>query len=78
LIYRFSEVVADACVEREPHKIVTYVTELASAFNAFYANEKIADNSDKYAPYKVAITKAVGITLKNGLWMLGIKAPERM
>lgn len=78
LVYQFDEVIATALKERAPHKVAGFLTELAGAFNSFYAQEKIADASDEYAPYKAAIAKAVAITLKNGLWVLGIKAPERM
>ena len=77
-IYQFPEVIATALKERAPHKVVGYLTELAGAFNSFYAQEKIADSSDEYAPYKAAVAEAVAITLKSGLWVLGIKAPERM
>jgi len=58
--------------------VVTYLTELASEFNSFYAAEKIVDPSDQFAPYKVAVATVVGQTLKQGLWALGIEAPERM
>jgi arginyl-tRNA synthetase len=78
ILYRFPEVVAEAWLERAPHLVVTYLTELAGAFNSFYAHEKIADASDAYAPYKAAVADAVAITLKNGLWTLGIQAPERL
>jgi arginyl-tRNA synthetase len=78
LIYRFPEVVEVAYHERAPHKVTTYLTELAGAFNSFYATEKIADANDLYAPYKAAVAEAVALTLRNGLWVLGIKAPERM
>ena len=78
ILYRFEEVVAEARNERTPHHLVTYLTELAGAFNSFYAVEKIADASDEYAPYKAAVTQAVGQTLKNGLWLLGIEAPASM
>ena len=78
LVYQFPEVVEAALAERAPHKVTHYLTELAGAFNSFYAQEKIADSTDEYAPYKAAIAGAVRQTLKNGLWILGIKAPERM
>lgn len=78
LIYHFPEVVETALQERAPHKVAVFITELASAFNSFYANEKIADTSDTYAPYKLVLAKAVKQTIKNGLWVLGIKAPEEM
>ncbi len=78
LLVRFPAVIETALAERAPHKVAGYLTELAGAFNSFYAVEKIADASDQYAPYKAAVANAVRITLKNGLWVLGIKAPERM
>lgn len=78
ILYRFEEVVAAALDARAPHKVVGYVTELAGAFNSFYAQEKIADTSDTYAPYKAALAQAVALTLKNGLFILAIKAPQRL
>jgi len=78
VLYRFPEVISDARTERAPQKVVTYLTELASMYNSFYAAEKIADPSDEFAPYKAALSQAVAQTLKNGLWVLGIKAPEKM
>jgi arginyl-tRNA synthetase len=78
ILYRFPEVIEAALAERAPHLLVTYLTQLAGEFNTFYAHEKIADPTDKYAPYKVLLTRAVAITLKNGLWTLGMEAPEKM
>ena len=78
IIYQFPEVIATALLERAPHKVAGYLTELASAFNSFYAVEKIADATDEFAPYKAALAEAVRTTLENGLWVLAIKAPDRM
>jgi len=78
LLYRYPEVTAAALAERAPHLVARYLTDLAGAFNTFYAQEKIADTADAYAPYKAALALAVGQTLQNGLWVLGIEAPERM
>lgn len=78
LIQRFPVTIAEALAERAPHKVAHYLSELAGAFNTFYAQEKIADATDEFAPYKAAIAEAVGITIKNGLWTLGIEAPEKM
>lgn len=78
VVYQFPEVVREAFLERAPHKVTTYLTELAGSFNSFYAHEKIADGDDEFAPYKIALAEAVRTTLKNGLWILGIKAPEEM
>ena len=78
ILYRFQEVVEEAFEEREPHRVATFLIELASAFNTFYANERIADATDQYAPYKALVASSVKQTIKNGLWLLAIKAPEKM
>ncbi len=78
ILYRFPEVVEEAFEDREPHQIATFLIELAASFNTFYANERIADAEDQHAPYKALVAAAVKQTIKNGLWILGIKAPEQM
>lgn len=78
LLYRFPEVVERAGREFAPHYIVTYLTELAGAFNNFYAKERIVDENDPTSPYKIVLTAAIFQVLKSGLYLLGIKAPDRM
>lgn len=77
-LYRFPEVIAEALAERAPHKVTTFITDLAGDFNSFYGQEKIADAADEYASYKLALALAVRQTIKNGLWVLGMSAPEEM
>ena len=78
LLYRFSEIVERAGKEYSPHYIASYLIELAGSFNSFYAKHKIVDKEDETSPYKVAIATAFATTMKNGLKLLGIQAPERM
>ncbi len=78
LIYQFPEIVKKAQEERAPHHVITFLTALSGAFNTFYAQEKIVDTTDQFAPYKLALASAVRTTLKNGLHLLAIKAPDRM
>ena len=76
LLYRFPEVVKRAATEREPHHVTHYLTELAGAFNSWYENEKIIGSNDE--EYKLALVSVFAITMKNGLWVLGIEVPEKM
>lgn len=73
LLYRFPEIVERAGKDYAPNYITTYLTELASSFNNFYAHNPIIGNN-----YRLAITKAFQTVMKNGLSILGIAAPERM
>ncbi|MBI3631271.1 MAG: arginine--tRNA ligase [Candidatus Staskawiczbacteria bacterium] len=74
----FPEVVEKAGKEYEPHFIVLYLTELAREFNNYYAKNKIVDKDDELSPYKIALTEAFSIIMKNGLWLLGIESLEKM
>ncbi|MEK7106431.1 MAG: arginine--tRNA ligase, partial [Patescibacteria group bacterium] len=78
VLYQFPEVVARSYTLLEPHHIATYLTELASAFNTFYANTIIINKNDPYANYRVALVEAFHQTMKNGLYLLGIKTPDKM
>lgn len=76
LLHRFPEILARAAADLAPQHVVTYLTEVASAFNTFYANTKVIGSA--HAGYYLALTQAVGVVLENGLSALGIPAPERM
>jgi arginyl-tRNA synthetase len=77
-LYRFPEVVELSISEWAPHYIATYLLELARAFNSWYGNTKLVDPENENASYNLAVAKATGLTIKNGLYLLGINAPEKM
>jgi len=54
----------------------TYLTEVAAAFNGWYATNKVIGGSNP--PYGVYLTQAVERVLSEGLHLLGIPAPEEM
>ncbi len=78
ILNRFPEIVAESYDELAPQKLITYLTELSSEFNSFYANEQIIDKDNMGTSYKVGITQAVHTILENGLEILGISLPEKM
>ncbi len=72
----YPEVIEKATVELMPHHICTYLYELAQEFNRFYEkNRVIGDDREQLRRHLV---EAYAGTLKNGLELLGISAPERM
>ena len=76
LILHYPEVVARAAKELAPNLLVTYLTELAAAWNSFYATEQILGSPEE--AYKQRVARAFANTMTNGLNLLGIPAPERM
>ncbi len=78
LLIRFPAVVERAQKELAPQLITTYLTNLAAAFNHYYAEQVIVDAGKSESAYRIALTMAVKNVLGSGLWLLGIKSPERM
>jgi arginyl-tRNA synthetase len=74
----FPEVVEASALSFEPHRITYYLQELAGLFHSFYnKNRVIGDNVDLSAA-RIFLLKCTAQTLKNGLLLLGVSAPERM
>ncbi len=78
LLVRLPEIVERAQKEYAPQLITTFVINLASAFNHYYADNVIVDPKSTESPYRVALTRSVKSVLENGLYLLGISAPEAM
>ncbi len=75
----FHETISSAAEKYEPSFITRYAIELAELYNKFYIECKILSAEDKErVKFRLALTKAVRITLENALSLLGIAAPERM
>jgi arginyl-tRNA synthetase len=75
----FPQAVAEAAVKRVPHRITNYIYELASAFHSFYNADKVLDSEQpERTKARLALIKAVKITLRNALALIGVSAPEKM
>ena len=75
----FPDIVASAAEKYEPSFVTRYAIELAGLYNKFYIDCKILTAEDEErVKFRLALTKAVRITLENALTLLGIAAPERM
>ncbi len=77
LLPHFPDAILRAAADLEPHHVVTYITELAAAFNSWYANERLIVDG-KVSADALALVQAVEHTLHKGLEILGIPAPEEM
>ena len=75
----FPEAIAEAAERLAPQRLTNYAFELAAALHSFYNAEKVIDSEDKEKTIeRVALMKAVRITLKNALELIGVEAPEQM
>jgi len=75
-ITEYSEVVEKATLELMPHHICTYLYELAQRFNSFYEHNRVI--GDVREVQRLTLVGHYADTLKHGLTLLGITAPDKM
>jgi len=75
-ISEYPEVIQKATAELMPHFVCTYIYELAQEFNRFYEHNRVIGDSREAT--RIALVKAYAETLKHGLGLLNIEAPERI
>ena len=74
----FPAVLKDALDKYEPCYIARYAVDLAQKYNKFYFDCKILNAPEAEKNFRLALTEATLITLKNALGLLGIGVPEKM
>ncbi len=62
----------------EPHRLTTYLTDLAAGLHSFYNKNRVLTEDGDLTAARLYLLKRTAQTLKNGLSILGISAPERM
>ncbi len=77
-ILRFPEMVSNAANAREPHRLINFLNDVASAFTSFYHDCRIIGVDEDLAQARIKLAKATAQVLRNGLTILGISAPENM
>ena len=75
---RFGEVVAELAENLQPHKLCSYLFELASGYSVFYENCPVLKSEDPVRTSRLGLVQATRDVLARGLDLLGIIAPERM
>lgn len=75
-ITEYPEVVDRAVAELMPHHVCTYLYELAQVFNRFYEGNQVI--GDPRQALRLRLVRHYAATLKSGLELLGIVAPEQM
>jgi len=82
----FPEVVARAANSRGPHILCEYLEQAAGAVNSWYHQGNPSRNpalavlveDEELRSARLLLARAVQVVLRNGLWILGLTAPERM
>ncbi|XVE30548.1 arginine--tRNA ligase [Wukongibacter baidiensis] len=78
ILNKFPEVIIDAGRKHEPAVVTRYIIDVAQAFNKFYHDYSILVEDKELQKARLALVHASKQTIKNGLKLIGVAAPERM
>ena len=70
--------IRQAARSHEPQVIAHALLEMAQAYNRFYQNVRILDGDPDAAPVRILLADCLRVVLRDGLYLLGLGAPERM
>ncbi|HWR19551.1 MAG TPA: arginine--tRNA ligase [Clostridia bacterium] len=74
----FPDAVKVAAFKNEPFVVSRAVMDICSAFNKFYYDNRIIGEAENVKNARLALCQAAGTVIKTGLYLIGLKAPERM
>lgn len=78
-LQKFPEMVQQVAVDYFPNNLCNYLFELSQSFNAFYQEVPVLQEPDeKIKEFRLQLITATAQVLRNGLYLLGIEAPEEM
>jgi len=78
LCLRFPELLADIVGHRGVHLLTGYALELAGAFHGFYRDHRVVSDDAAISKARLRLVRAVQVTLRQTLSLLGVSAPETM
>ena len=80
---KYPELVRNAALACEPHRVTAYLQELAAAFHGYFtrykdSEERVISANRELSEARLAMVSAVRQVVANGLGLLGVASPERM
>ncbi|MFZ9697243.1 MAG: arginine--tRNA ligase [Ilumatobacteraceae bacterium] len=78
VVLQFDSAVRDTIDKASPHRLCTYLYEVATAFTAFYENCPVLKSDEPVRTSRLVLCDATARVLSTGLGLLGIDAPEAM
>ena len=74
----YPAVIEKAADAREPHQLAHYLLDLANDFHRCYNAGRFLVEDERIRTARLALAKATGEVIRNGLAILGVSAPESM
>ncbi|MBI2428787.1 MAG: arginine--tRNA ligase [Ignavibacteriales bacterium] len=77
-LLEFPEVVQSCALTFEPHRLTTYLREVAETFHRFYHEHRVINDDKNLMQARLTVCLMAKIVIANGCKILGVSCPEKM
>jgi arginyl-tRNA synthetase len=78
MIIHFPDVIVASANNYEPHHLIYYLLELATAFHKFYEGVRVITDDEKLSSARIFLCQSMQRVVKDTLSIIGVSAPEKM
>ncbi|HVZ77678.1 MAG TPA: arginine--tRNA ligase [Gemmatimonadaceae bacterium] len=78
MLLDFPSIIAGAASALEPHRVATYLHDLAGKVHLWYHTAHVLNEPEPVMKARLVLARASQVVLRTGLALLGFTAPERM
>jgi arginyl-tRNA synthetase len=78
LLWEFPDTIKHSGINMEPHKLISYLIELAGSFHSFYAKHRVINEDQSLTSARIMLIEALKEVFSKSLMLLGVSVPKRM
>lgn len=78
LMAAYPDLVEQAALDLEPHRIIFFMMDLAGRFHSYYNRHKVISDDQELTQARLWLAEALRIVFHNGLRAVGLSAPDSM
>jgi arginyl-tRNA synthetase len=72
------DLVESAALGLEPHRVIFFMQDLAAQFHSYYNKHRILSDDLELSQARLWLAEGIRVILRNGLDLIGVKAPDSM
>ena len=77
-LLEFPEIVQSCALTFEPHRLPTYLREVAESFHRFYHEHRVINDDKELMKVRILLCLMAKIVISNGCKILSVSCPEKM
>ena len=78
LLREFPDTIEHCAANLEPHRLISYLMELAGSFHSFYAKHRVVSDDAGLTSARIMLVESLKSIFSKALTLLGVSVPDKM